>query len=296
MANLPFTGIDISEFNGDVNIEALKGKVDFIIIRCGYGGNYENQDDSQYENNVKKCEKYGIPYGVYLYSYAKNAEMAKNEAAHALRLLRGKKPLYGVWYDVEDSTLPAGEALVDNCIAFCDEVEKAGYYCGIYSFLNWMEERLSGPRLDRFDKWVAQWNDELDYEKPFGIWQYSNNGLINGQRFDMDLSYKDYPKIIGEEGDEDMTREEVKALAQQVYDQNEKKYKTIDSVPGWAKGSVRKVYEELELSGVGKGEEVALNGSFTYVRMLHVIAKLMELLQNGSENAPGEEQKQEKDA
>ena len=84
MANLPTTGIDISEFNGDVDIAALKGQIDFIIIRCGYGSNYEDQDDTQYEANVRKCEAAGIPYGVYLYSYAKNTDMARSEAAHAL--------------------------------------------------------------------------------------------------------------------------------------------------------------------------------------------------------------------
>ncbi len=55
MASLPTRGIDISEFNGDVNIDALKGQIDFVIIRCGYGSNYTNQDDTQYENNVRKC-------------------------------------------------------------------------------------------------------------------------------------------------------------------------------------------------------------------------------------------------
>ena len=64
MASLPTRGIDISEFNGDVNIDALKGQIDFVIIRCGYGSNYTNQDDTQYENNVRKCLAAGIPYGV----------------------------------------------------------------------------------------------------------------------------------------------------------------------------------------------------------------------------------------
>ena len=38
MAKVLATGIDISEFNGDVDIAAMKGKIDFVIIRCGYGG------------------------------------------------------------------------------------------------------------------------------------------------------------------------------------------------------------------------------------------------------------------
>lgn len=60
---LPKKGIDISEFNGDVDIQALKGQVEFVIIRCGYGSDYPNQDDSQFENNVRKCQAAGIPGG-----------------------------------------------------------------------------------------------------------------------------------------------------------------------------------------------------------------------------------------
>ena len=101
---LPKRGIDISEFNGSVDIVALQGQVDFVIIRCGYGSDYANQDDPQFEANVKKCQAAGIPWGTYLYSYAKTKAMAQSEAAHTLRLLQGRRPPYGVWYDVEDSS------------------------------------------------------------------------------------------------------------------------------------------------------------------------------------------------
>lgn len=270
-------GIDISEFNGDVDINALKGQIDFAIIRCGYGSDYANQDDTQYENNVRKCDEAGIPYGVYLYSYARNTEMAKSEAAHTLRLLRGKNPLYGVWYDVEDSTLPAGEAIIDNCVTYCTELENAGYYCGIYSFLYWMNTRLNNARLDPYDKWVAQWNDVLEYDKPYGIWQYTNSGILNGKRFDMDYAYKNYPEIIGGKED-DMTKDEVMQLAQQVYDQNEQKYPTFQSLPNWARESVERVYRELGLGGVGSGEDVQLDASYTYVRAVFVISKVLDLI------------------
>ena len=61
MAQLPKKGIDISEFNGDVDLAALKGQVEFVIIRCGYGGDYPNQDDIRFEENVRKAEAAGIP-------------------------------------------------------------------------------------------------------------------------------------------------------------------------------------------------------------------------------------------
>lgn len=287
MPDVLATGIDISEFNGDVDMNALKGKIDFVIIRCGYGGNFSNQDDSEYEANVRKCEAAGIPYGVYLYSYAKTTDMARGEAAHTLRLLRGRRPLYGVWYDVEDSSLPSGTRLIDNCVTYCEEIRKAGFYVGIYSNLSWWETRLNSPRLDAYDKWVAQWNDTLDYSGDVGMWQYTNNGLLNGRRFDMDRAFRDYPRLTEELEGTDMTREEVAALARQeaqkVYDSNETLYRTVDDLPEWAKEAVEEVYRELALGGTGSTPDgqTKIDASNTYVRALFVISRVLEKL-NGT--------------
>ena len=202
-----------------MDIAALQGQVDFVIIRCGYGSDYANQDDPQFEANVKKCQAAGIPWGTYLYSYAKTKAMAQSEAAHTLRLLQGRRPPYGVWYDVEDSSLPSGEALIDNVVAYCQALEAAGLYCGVYASLSWWEGRLNSPRLDRFDKWVAQWNSACTYPKPYGIWQYTDRLAIGGQVFDGNWAYKDYPAIIQAMGSQQegasLTEADVRKLARQ---------------------------------------------------------------------------------
>lgn len=278
------TGIDISEFNGDVDIAAMKGKVDFIIIRCGYGGDYEIQDDSQYFANVRKCQQAGIPFGVYLYSYARNRDMALSEAKHTLRLIKELTPLYGVWYDVEDRTLPTGETLVDDCLAYYQEICRAGYYCGIYSSLSWMQGRLNSPKLAHIDRWVAQWTGELAYPDA-GMWQYTSSGVINGRTFDMDRAFRDYPAIISGGEWTDMTREQVAELARQeaqaVYDKNESRYKTFAQVPEWARDAVENVYDKLDLTGSGSDDDgtIRLNASATYVRALVVINRLMEVIE-----------------
>lgn len=291
MAQLPKKGIDISEFNGDVDLAGLKGQIEFVIIRCGYGGDYTNQDDPQFENNVRKCEAAGIPWGTYLYSYAKDTSMAQSEAAHTLRLLKGKHPQYGVWYDVEDSTLPTGEALIDNVVTYCQAIQQAGYYCGLYSFLFWMQTRLNSPRLGPYDKWVAQWSSQLDYQKPAGMWQFTNQLILNGKTFDGNWAYKDYPALTGGKEESDMTEAEVvklaRAEAQKVYNENEEKYRTIASLPAWAKTAVEQVYKELGLAGTGgTGTDTKIDASETYVRALTVIAKLLDKL-DGTASQPG---------
>lgn len=188
-------GVDISEMNGSVDFQALKAAgVEFVLIRCGYGGDYPQQDDECFAENVRKADTAGMPWGAYLYSYAKDADMARSEARHTLRLLKGRKPAYGVWYDVEDSQ-QAGCDLPSICCAYCAAIEAAGCYCGIYSFLSWLRGKLDDPRLDRYDKWVADWDSSCGYTKPYGIWQYTDSLVIGGKEFDGNWAYRDYPSL-----------------------------------------------------------------------------------------------------
>lgn len=208
-------GVDISVHNGNVDFQALKNAgIKFVIIRCGYGSDYTYQDDERFAENVRKADTAGMPWGVYLYSYAKDTKMAKSEAQHTLRLLNGRKPSYGVWYDVEDP----GQAncdLVSICETYCDTIEKAGLYCGIYSMLSWLNTKLNSSRLDKYDKWVAQWASSCQYAKPYGIWQFTDNLTINGKAFDGNYAYKDYPTLTGnkpaepEKEEDEMTEAEV---------------------------------------------------------------------------------------
>ena len=211
-------GVDISEHNGSVDFQALKNAgVQFVIIRLGYGSDYVSQDDSRFSENVRKAETAGMPWGAYLYSYAKTAAMAKSEAQHALRLLAGKKPAYGVWFDVEDSQI-ANADLAATCQTFCGAMEAAGVYAGIYASLSWLNGKLNSPLLDKYDKWVAQWNSTCTYKKPYGIWQYTDKLVVSGKNFDGNWAYKDYPSIIKamsepEKEELELTEAEVKEIA-----------------------------------------------------------------------------------
>lgn len=197
-------GIDVSQNNGVVNWQSVKssGYEDFAIIRCGYGNDSTSQDDKQFINNINKCEELGIPYGIYLYSYALNLTDAGSEAKHVLRLLKnvGNNFKYGVWFDMEDADnykskhgMPSNQKLVDICYTFCSKMEEAGYYTGIYASKSWLDNQLNNPKLDRFDKWVAQWNNTgCTYSKPYSLWQNSSNLLICGKRFDSNILVNDF--------------------------------------------------------------------------------------------------------
>lgn len=201
-------GLDVSKHNGNVDWQAVKnaGFGDFALIRAGYGSDYTSQDDPQFERNISECERLGIPYGIYLYSYALGTNDALSEANHILRLVKkcGKMFKYGIWFDMEDADnykkkngVTQASKLVDICYTFCDTVEAKGFYVGIYASLSWLNNQLNSSKLDRFDKWVAQWNNTgCTYKKVYSIWQYTNNANIGGKRFDANKLIRDFATSI----------------------------------------------------------------------------------------------------
>ena len=72
------SGIDVSTFQGNIDWDQVKasGKVDFALIRAGYGNDLTEQDDIWFERNVTECDRVGISWGAYLYSYAVTPEQA----------------------------------------------------------------------------------------------------------------------------------------------------------------------------------------------------------------------------
>lgn len=185
-------GPDISTFNGKVDFDKLKDEVDFVIIRCGYGSNYEYQDDERFKRNADECERVGIPYGVYLYSYAEDLAAAESEVRHVKRLVKGRKISRGIWYDLEDKVLPKDKkALTDICLKFIELMEAEGYEAGFYTSLDWMRNRFDDERLKDKRLWIAQWNDTMDYKGKCDVvlWQYTSKGKIDGQKGNFDLNW-----------------------------------------------------------------------------------------------------------
>ncbi len=191
--------IDVSFAQGKINWNQVKSTgVDGVIIQCGYGDNIISQDDVQWKRNADECTRLGIPFGVYLYSYATSLMQAESEARHVLRLVKGYKLSYPVYLDLEEEgTLNGSASPVERAMRFGDIIEEAGYWCGVYANLNWWNNYL--PGLDRFTKWVAQYNSKCDYKgSGKDIWQYSDKGQVVGigKAVDLNECYRDFPSEI----------------------------------------------------------------------------------------------------
>lgn len=195
-------GIDVSYAQGKIDWEKVKisGKVEFAILRAGYGREY-SQIDEQFERNYSECKRLGIPIGVYWYSYATTAAEAKREAQVCLNTIQGKQLEYPVAFDIEErDSLQNADAL---CKAFCDAIEAAGYYAAIYTFKSALEYHLSDSIKSRYDIFLSHIGvSKTSYTGAYGLWQYSWTGNISGINGDVDLdcAYRDYPKIIQQAG------------------------------------------------------------------------------------------------
>lgn len=197
MANLK--GIDVSVWNGNINWDAVKGNIDFAILRVGYGGDYTNQDDKTFKQNADACTRLGIPFGVYIYSYANSDIKAKSEAKHILRLVKGYKLSYPIYYDLEDANTTgkcSNAAILGFSKTFANEIQAAGYTVGFYANKYWWTTKLTDSYYNGFSRWVAQYASECTYNGSYDIWQYSSKGTVNGIKgnVDMNICYKDIAK------------------------------------------------------------------------------------------------------
>lgn len=199
-------GVDISKWNGSINFSKLKGQVDFVIMRAGYG-RLTSQKDERFEEYYAACEKYGIPKGVYWASYATSGSEAIQEAKAFLSCVKGKKFEYPVMFDYE--AFPGAEGQKNKSVAravitnFMDTVKNAGYYVGLYSYYSMFRSFIPSDMQDgRYDIWLAHYASSTSYTG-HKMWQYSSKGRLNGIscEFDMNYCYVDnYPEIIQKGG------------------------------------------------------------------------------------------------
>lgn len=196
-------GIDVSKWQGAIDWKkAKKGGVGFAILRLGFTGAVSRKHtlDGQFRRNLTHCKKYGIDAGVYYYSTATTEAQARAEAQFVIKQLKGEKLQYPVYIDTEDEMQAklSKSKLTRVIKAFCDEMEKAGFYVGIYANKSWFAEQLNERKLKAYDKWIAQYNDKCTYKGNYGMWQYTDKGKVAGIKGNVDLNkcYKDYPKII----------------------------------------------------------------------------------------------------
>ena len=189
-------GIDVSEHQGRIDWNAVKASgIDFAILRVGFGApSWGGRVDYQFNRNISECERLGIPYGVYIYSYAFDNQQAADEASMVINCLSGHNPRLPVYYDLEDNSIIANgrqTGIASRAQVFCNRISAAGYEPGIYANLNWFNNILTDSvfKSSSWDHWIAQYNSQCDYTGNYSFWQYKSNGKIPGINGNVDMNY-----------------------------------------------------------------------------------------------------------
>lgn len=199
-----FKGIDISSHNGVINWSKLD--VDFVILRAGYGN---NTIDKKFIENAKSCAEYGIPFGVYWFSYALNYDEAVEEAVYCLDAIKDMKVEYPVIFDFEYDSVKWAEKCgvsVDMALAselargFCGTVERAGYKPMLYANKDYLTRYFNNKVVGLYDLWYAHWTSTL--VRDCSIWQFTSSGQMAGisGNVDVNISYVNYPSLLREQG------------------------------------------------------------------------------------------------
>lgn len=210
-------GIDVSKYNYPIDWEKVKAAgVQFAILRVSSYKNMKNPNtiykDPYFESFYKGAKAVGLPVGCYFYSQCENEVQAKKEANFVLECIKGKKFEYPIWIDVENiHTLKntTKTQLTNAVITAMDILEKAGYYTGIYTGKYILRDELNDSKLNKYDKWIAQYSSKCTYTGKYNMWQFGGetNYLTNkkvpgvgNDVADQNYCYVDYPSIIKKNG------------------------------------------------------------------------------------------------
>lgn len=186
--------MDVSEHQGHIsNWEGIikDNGIDAVIVRIGYSGT----EDKHLANNISELNRLGVPYGIYLYTYASTEADGVEDAQQTLALIKkyNIKPTYPIYFDLEDWRYSNGakSAPTDTAIwvkiwnAYRDTMAKAGYTnVRIYSYQYLLQNRLNNPEILKYVDWVAAYTPQLTYQLPYSQpswgWQYTDKEFVTG--------------------------------------------------------------------------------------------------------------------
>ena len=186
--------MDISEHQGHIsNWEGIikDNDIDAVIVRIGYSG----AEDKHLAHNISELNRLGVPYGIYLYTYASTEADGVEDAEQTIALIKkyNIKPTYPIYFDLEDwrYTNGAKSAPTDTATwvkiwkAYRDTMAKAGYTnVRIYSYQYLLQNRLNDPEILKYVDWVAAYTPQLTYQLPYSQpswgWQYTDKEYVTG--------------------------------------------------------------------------------------------------------------------
>lgn len=198
-------GIDISRYQRDIDFNVARGEgVKFAILKASQA----DFTDSSFGAHYNNAKAHGMGVGAYHYLTATTVQEAEKEAKYAAYgPLKDRKFEYPIFADVEDVFIKRlSKEKVDEVVtAFCETLEKAGFWAGFYCNFDFYKNHMNGEKLaDRFSFWLASWS--LEPPVPCQMWQFGGetnllrSNRVGGEVCDQDFCYRDFPSLIAAKG------------------------------------------------------------------------------------------------
>lgn len=212
-------GIDVCGYQGKIDFKKVKASgVDFVIVKAGYS----TSTVETWETNFANAKNNGLKVGAYWYSYATTIEQGVAEAKAFIKALKGKQLDFPVYFDLEEKAqFDKGKEFCTALVeAFCGELEKAGYYAGVYCSTYWFTNFVDEKVREKRPAWIADYRGECGYKGSYGIWQY-DAATVPGVQYDCDRDrgYEDYSEYIKQNGLNGYSKEIIKPEVKKTVDE-----------------------------------------------------------------------------
>ncbi len=237
-------GCDMSQWN--VNgatytdyslVDFKKMKADgcsFVILRIGdekADCNGVRRADPTFPTLYKMAREAGLHVGAYYYSFKTTRAGAVGDAQFCIDIIEKNDMYfeYPIYFDIEAEKhwSLSSSTKVDICLGWCETMEAAGYYPGVYSNAGCALDALQASSNFNYDTWIpmpkqqqsgAQYDPNTDYvsfRSKYGMWQYkfyseswsepSYEGSYwydskKGWPLDCNVAFRDYPTIMATYG------------------------------------------------------------------------------------------------
>lgn len=172
---------DISHHQGRIDWKRASQELDLVIIRTKYGSRVT---DNYYKENVAGAKAYQVPYGLYHYAQFVSVKDAIQEAKDFL--VTATKDARFLVLDVEEQTCPSAAILQQASQAFIDYCKATGYKVGLYTG-NQFYKPYGMDKVKADFLWIPRYGPYKPVI-PCDLWQYTDQGKINGISTNVDLN------------------------------------------------------------------------------------------------------------
>lgn len=176
-------GIDVSHYQGNINWDKLAAadidghEVKFVIVKATEGADHS---DSHFERNFTQAKKNGFVRGAYHFFTPGTVPyfQIQNFIRTVGNLEEGDLPPI---LDIENSGGISKKQLQEDALKWLVEIERVYKVRPIiYTGLKFKRQYLDRSEFDEYPLWIANYADSLSYDGEWELWQYSQDGEVDG--------------------------------------------------------------------------------------------------------------------